>query len=99
MDAQQQHMVSIKIRVESPLWSKKLQEIFKSVGITWGYSIEMPWNTDREWLVVQPCYNKPTWYISWATERDFNECPFQEYTAKGLVLAYRKALKQKGKQK
>jgi hypothetical protein len=80
----------IKVYCEHPLWSRKLQILLRdTIGARWGFNgIEIPWNTGRPYLVVEQGRDG-AWIISWATQADFDACPLPNYTARGLVFAWR----------
>lgn len=79
--------IGVKVRCENWFWSRKLQMLLASaIGCKWHEGIEVPWNTRREFLVIQ--HGKRGWFFSWATDRDFDDCPLKEWSAKALVSAY-----------
>lgn len=77
----------VKVRCENWYWSRKLQILLSEViGCSWGGRIKTPWNTGREFLVIQ---NYPGgWFFAWATEQDFAQCGLPEWSAKDLIAAY-----------
>lgn len=81
-------MEGIKVRCESPAWSRKLQILLKQeLDCTWGEGIPTPWNEGRQFLMV--LHGLKGWYLSWATPVDFEICTRPEFTARGLVQAHR----------
>lgn len=79
----------VKIHCESPLWSERLQRaMHKEFGATWGFGMDMPWNTQREWLVVVQNAKTGLWYITWTDKQDFDQVPGPEYSAMGLYHAW-----------
>ncbi|WP_041930361.1 hypothetical protein [Methylibium petroleiphilum] len=90
--AQDEAFRGAKVRCENPYWSRHLQlALFESLGCTWPAVRVVPWNTRRPLLVIQQSpVGAHRWFLSWATEPDFETCPLPEYSAKALVKAYRK---------
>jgi len=83
----------VKIRCENWFWSRKLQLLLAQVlPCHWGSGITVPWNTRREFLVVQPSVSGG-WFFSWATPWEFEACPLPEWSAKALISAYPGATK------
>ena len=75
---------TVKIFVEDEFWSRAIQHLLsKEIGAKWGMSIEIPWNTARQHLVIVE-YENTGWWITWATMEDFNETPGPVYSAKAL---------------
>ncbi|MEJ6003740.1 hypothetical protein [Paucibacter soli] len=84
----------VKVRCESPHWSRKLQLLLKAeLGCTWGADVQVPWNDRRPFLMVR--LGLRGWFFSWGTEGDFERCSLPEYTARGLVMAHRALSKKK----
>ncbi|MFK4706200.1 hypothetical protein ABIC83_003039 [Roseateles asaccharophilus] len=87
-------MEGIKVRCESPAWSRKLQVLLKEeLGCTWGDGIPTPWNERRQFLMI--LFGLKGWYLSWATPTDYANCTRPEFTARGLVQAHRALTKRR----
>lgn len=75
----------VKIHCESPLWSERIQRaMHQEFGATWGFGMDMPWNTLREWLIVVQNAKTGLWYITWSDEEDFDNAPGTAYSAMDL---------------
>ena len=85
--------VGIKIRCNTRRWSRQVQVLLeRTIGCSWGNGKSAPWNTGRPFLIVQPRPRPQSsgggWYFSWATPRDFEDCPLPEWTARALIASY-----------
>jgi hypothetical protein len=78
----------VKIHCENALWSERIQRVLhEEIGASWGFGLPIPWNTQREWLIVQFYEHSQRWAIHWATEEEFNECDAPMRTARELYHA------------
>lgn len=65
-----------KVYCATPSLSGKFQRAaFLRENITWGEQVDaLPWNCQRQWLIVQHSTLTNRMFITWATERDYERC-------------------------
>lgn len=81
----------IKVRCPSHQWSLVLQrELNRTIGLSWGFGIECPWNCEREWLIIGYSVLTNRWILMWTTEREYLSFEYPEYKASDLVRESRK---------
>lgn len=74
-----------KIHCSSLQQSEVFQrDICRNIHCSWGVDVQMPWNTDREWLMLVRSYNDKL-VLAWMDEQTFAASTVPVLTAEAII--------------
>jgi len=82
-----------QIKVHCPNHKRSLvlqRELRRTIGLSWGFGIECPWNVERQWVIIGYSTLTNRWLLFWTTEREYQGLDYPEYKAADLIRESRK---------